>query len=107
MGEKAMRRLIVLVLLLVPCLCGCGSAAKDVAAAKEFVKGFYSNPGIEFQVDKVEGPEYATVEKIPRDQLGKDSPDRSAACAVRVWFTWRDGRSTVHDSWIVWISNGH
>jgi len=102
-----MRQPIVLLLLLVPFLCGCGSAAKDVAAAREFVKGLYSNPAIDFKVDKVEGPEYANVARIPRDQIAQGYPDRSAACAVRVWFTWRDGRSTVHDSWIVWVSKDH
>src|SRR4029453_2074750 len=102
-----MLRLIVLLLLLVPFQCGCGSAAQDVAAAREFVKGFYSNPAIDFKGDKVEGPEYANVERIPRDQIAKGYPDRSAACAVRVWFTCRDGRSTTHDSWIVWVSKDH
>ena len=102
-----MRRLIALLLLLVPFLCGCGSAAQDVAAAKQFVAGFYSNPAIDFKVDKVEGPEYAMVQRIPRDHLGKDHPDSSAACAVRVWFTWRDGERTTHDSWIVWVSKDH
>ena len=102
-----MRRLIALLLLLVPFLCGCGSAAQDVAAAKQFVEGCYSNPAIDFKVDKVEGPEYAMVQRIPRDHLGKDHPDSSAACAVRVWFTWRDGERTTHDSWIVWVSKDH
>jgi hypothetical protein len=103
-----MRRLCTLVLLLVPFICGCGSTAKqDVAAAKEFVKGFYSNPAIDFKVDKVEGPEYAKAERIPRDHIAKGYPDRSAACAVKVWFTWRDGRSTTHDSWVVWVSQDH
>ncbi|HWI67848.1 MAG TPA: hypothetical protein VNS88_05680 [Nitrospiraceae bacterium] len=54
-----MRWLIALLLLLVPFVCGCGSATQDVAAAKQFVKGFYSNPAIDFKVDKVEGQEYA------------------------------------------------
>ena len=102
-----MQRLIALLLLLVPFLCGCGSAAQDVAAAKEFVEGCYSNPAIDFKVDKVEGPEYAMVQRIPPDHLGKDHPDSSAACAVRVWFTWRDGERTTHDSWIVWVSKDH
>jgi hypothetical protein len=102
-----MRRLIALLLLLVPFLCGCGSAAQDVAAAKQFVEGCYSTPAIDFKVDKVEGPEYAQVERIPRDRLAKEAPDRSAACAVRVWFTWRDGGRTTHDSWIVWVSKDH
>jgi SLA1 homology domain 1, SHD1 len=102
-----MRRLIVLMPLLVSFLCGCGSAAQDVSAAREYVKRSYSNPGIDLKVDKVEGPEYANVEKIPRDHIAQGHPDRSAACAVRVWFTWRDGRSTVHDSWIVWVSKDH
>src|SRR5436305_13580197 len=61
LGEKAMHRLIVLLLLVVPFLCGCGFAAQDVAAAREYVKRSYSNPGIDFKVDKVEGPEYANV----------------------------------------------
>ncbi len=102
-----MRRLSTLLLLIVPFACGCGTAAQDVAAAKQFVKGFYSNPGIVFQVDKTEGPEYAKIERIPRDQIAKGYPDRSAACAVRVWFTWRDGGRTTHDSWIVWVSKDH
>ena len=102
-----MRQLIVLALLLVPSLCGCGSAAQDVAAAKEYVRGSYSNPDIDFRVDKVEGPEYAQIERIPRDRLAKEAPDRSAACAVRVWFTWRIEGRTTHDSSIVWVSKDH
>src|SRR4051812_13572043 len=103
-GEKAMRRLSTLWLLLVPFVCGCGTAAQDVAAARQYVKASYSNAAIDFKVDKVEGPEYAKVERIPRDQIASGYPDRSAACAVRVWFTWRDVGRTTHDSWIVWVS---
>src|SRR5213593_1801942 len=102
-----MQRLVTPVLLLLPFVVGCGSAAKDVAAGRAYVKTFYSNPAIDFKVDKVEGPEYAKVDNIPRDHIASGYPDRSAACGVRVWFTWRDGGSTTHDCWIVWVSKDH
>src|SRR5262249_54820823 len=112
--EKAMRRIIILLLLVVPCLCGCGTAGQDIAAAREYVKGHYSNaaadrpsPTFEFKVDKVEGPEYAKIERIPLDRMPVGYPDHSAACAVRVWFTWHSEGRTVHDSWIVWVSKDH
>jgi len=103
-----MRRIIILLLFVVPCISGCGrSPRQDIAAAREFIKGFYSNPAIAFNVDKVEGPEYAKIERIPRDHIAQGYPDRSAACAVKVWFTWRDGGLTTHDSWVVWVSQDH
>jgi len=110
-----MRRFIAFVLLCPLLTAGCGSSSsKDIAAAREYVKSSYSNPAIdfsdpaiEFKVDKVEGPEYAKIERIPRERVAEAYPDRSAACAVRVWFTWRAGGRTVHDSWIVWVSKDH
>src|SRR5262245_61030840 len=111
-----MRRFIAFVLLCPLLTAGCGSSSSsmDVAAAREYVKRCYSYPGIdfsdpaiEFKVDKIEGPEYAKFERIPRNPVAQGYPDQSAACAVRVWFTWRAGGSTVHDSWIVWVSNDH
>src|SRR5438874_1707148 len=103
-----MRRFIALVVLCVLFVSGCGTAAKpDIEAARTFVRSRYSNPGIALDINGVEGPEYATVPKIPRDHLADGYPDRSAVGAVRVRFTWRDGNSTTHDDCVVWVSSEH
>src|SRR5712671_5231170 len=103
-----MRRLIALSVLVLPLLASCGTTSNlDIAAAREFVKRHYSNPDISLNITRVEQPEYATVPKIPRDHIAEGFPDRSAACGVRVWFAWRDGRSTTHDDWLVWVSSDH
>jgi hypothetical protein len=65
----------------------------------------YSN--VELDVTLVEDPEYAAIPKIPRDHLAKSAPDRSAACGVRVRFTWTAMNRTTHDDWVVWVSSDH
>ncbi len=79
----------------------------DTNAAREFVHSFYSNPAISFDITRCEEPEYATIPKIPRDHLVKSVPDRSAACGVRIAFTWRDRGRTTHDQWLVWVTSDH
>jgi hypothetical protein len=102
-----MRRSILLVVLFVA---GCEAEAvpdPDTAAAREFVQRSYSNPAISLDITGVEAPEYATIRKIPRDHLAKSAPDRSAACGVRVRFTWRDENRSTHDDWVVWVGSDH
>ena len=100
-----MRRWIALVLLLVV---GCGTASKsDKEAAREFVHSFYSAPGITVEMTTDEEPEYATFPKIPRDHLAREVPDRSAASAVHVRFTWREENRTTHDDMLVWVDSNH
>ena len=101
-----MSRLILALFLFVPLLAGCGKT-KDVAAAKEFVHHFYTNPDIIFEINRVDGPEYVEVPKIPRDHIAKGYPDKSAACAARVWFTWREGKSTSRADMLVWVGSDH
>lgn len=87
---------------------GCGTSSKpDTDAARGFVRSFYSNPAISFDFDAVDEPEYAVIPKIPRDHLATSAPDRSAACGVRVKFTWRDGSRTTHDDCVVWVASDH
>jgi hypothetical protein len=100
-----MRRSIALVFLVVA---GCGPASKaDSDAAREFVRSFYSSPDITLDLTLDGEPEYAAIPKIPRDHLVSSAPDRSAACGVRVRFTYRDGNRTTHDDWIVWVASDH
>jgi hypothetical protein len=102
-----MRRLTALVFLFVAG-CGSGTAAKlDMAAAREFVQSRYSNPAISLEFNLVEAPEYVTLPKIPRDHIAAGFPDRSAACGVRIRFTWREGNRTTHDDWVVWVNSDH
>jgi hypothetical protein len=97
-----MRRSIALVFLF---LAGCAASTEpDTDAARAYVRSGYSNVDI---VLDVEEPEYATIPKIPRDHLASSVPDRSAACGVRVRFTWRDGNRTTHDDWVVWVTSDH
>jgi hypothetical protein len=103
--EKAMRHSIALVFLFVV---GCGTASKpDTDAAREFVRSFYSSPAITLDITLDEEPEYATIPKIPRDHLASWAPDKSAACGVRVRFTWRDENRTTHDEMLVWVTREH
>jgi hypothetical protein len=96
-----MRRSVALLLLF---MVGCGTSFKpDTDAAREHVRSFYSSPAINLDITLNEEPEYATIPKIPRDHLANSVPDRSAACGVRVRFTWRDGTRTTHDDWVVWV----
>ena len=100
-----MRRSVALLLLFVV---GCGTSSEpDTDAAREHVRSFYSSPAITLDITLNEEPEYATIPKIPRDHLANSVPDRSAACGVRVWFTWRDGNRTTHDDWVVWVTSDH
>lgn len=100
-----MRRSVALLLLFVV---GCGtSSMPDTDAAREHVRSFYSSPAITLDITLNEEPEYATIPKIPRDHLANSVPDRSAACGVRVRFTWRDGNRTTHDDWVVWVTSDH
>jgi len=100
-----MRRSVALLLLFVV---GCGTSSKpDTDAARENVRRFYSSPAISLDLTLNEEPEYATIPKIPRDHLANSVPDRSAACGVRVRFTWRDGNRTTHDDWVVWVTSDH
>src|SRR5947209_12960885 len=103
--EETMRRSSVLVSLFVV---GCATSSKpDMEAAREFVRSFYSSPAITLDISLDEEPEYATIPKIPRDHLASSVPDRSAACGVRVRFTWRDGSRTTRDDWVVWVASDH
>jgi hypothetical protein len=87
---------------------GCANSSKpDTDAAREFVRRFYSAGHITLQFDLVEEPEYATIQKIPRDHTASAYPDRSADAAVRIRFTWRDGNRTTHDDMVVWVSSEH
>jgi hypothetical protein len=100
-----MRRSIVLVFLFVA---GCGTASTaDTDAAREYVRSFYSSPGIDLDITLDEEPEYAAISNIPRDRLVSSAADRSAACGVRVRLTWRDGNRTTHDDWVVWVTSDH
>ena len=100
-----MRRSVALLLLFVV---GCGTSSNpDTDAAREHVRSFYSSPAITLDITLNEEPEYATIPKIPRDHLANSVPDRSAACGVRVRFTWRDGNRTTHDDWVVWVTSDH
>jgi hypothetical protein len=100
-----MRRSVALFLLFVV---GCGTSSKpDTDAAREKVRSFYSSPAISLDITLNEEPEYAAIPKIPRDHLARSVPDRSAACGVRVRFTWRDGNRTTHDDWVVWVTSDH
>ena len=100
---KPMQQSVALSLLFVA---GCGTSSKpETSAARELVRSFYSSPAITLDITRCEEPEYATIPKIPRDHLANSVPDRSAACGVRVGFTWRDGGRTTHDDWVVWVTS--
>jgi hypothetical protein len=102
-----MRRTLLLACLF---LAGCWTTSTkklDTAAAREFVRGIYSNPAIHLEMNVDDEPEYVTVAKIPRERLGASVPDRSAACAVRVRFSWRDENRATHDDMIVWVNSEH
>ncbi len=100
-----MRRSVALLLLFVA---GCGTSSKpDTNAAREYVRSAYSSPAITLDITLSDEPEYATIPKIPRDHLASSVPDRSAACGVRVRFTWRDRTRTTHDDWVVWVTSDH
>jgi hypothetical protein len=102
-----MRRSIVVIFLIAA---GCETAPSpnpDTVAAWEHVRSFYSAPHIRLYIAVGEEPEYATIPKIPRDHLASSVPDRSAACGVRVRFTWRDENRTTHDDWVVWVTSDH
>jgi hypothetical protein len=62
---------------------------------------------VDTTLDLVDEPEYATIPKIPKRNPKNPAPDRSAACGVRVKFTWRDGSRTTHDDWVVWVTSDH
>ena len=99
-----MRRFLALGLLFTA---GCGTETKlDTDAAREFVRRSYSNPAISLEITLDEEPEYANLPKIPRGSNGTLS-DKSAACGVRVRFTWRDEGRTTHDDWVVWVTSDH
>jgi hypothetical protein len=103
-----MRRSIALVSLASLFVAGCGTSSEpDTDAAREYIRNCYSNPAISLDITLDEEPEYAAIPKIPRDQLAKSAPDRSAACGVRVRFTWRDENRTTHDDWVVWVASDH
>jgi hypothetical protein len=94
-----MRRAIVLVCLFA---IGCATGPNpDTEAARDLVRRSYSNPAIELVLDVDEQPEYAAIAKIPTRNAG------SAACGVRVRFQWRDGNRTMHDDWLVWVTDDH
>src|SRR5262245_43650544 len=101
-----MRRLILLGCLIALLASGC-SRSKDIAAATEKAHGMYPNPDCHFEVTKIDGPEYADVPKIPRDHIAQGWPDRSAACAVRVWYQWRDGKSVNSGDMLIWVGSDH
>lgn len=87
---------------------GCGTGSRlDIEAAREEVRHFYCASHVTLDYDLIEGPEYAEISKIPRDHLASWAADRSAACGVRVKFTWRTGNWTTHDDWVVWVSSEH
>jgi len=105
-----MRRFSVLVgTLVVPgllFLAGCSASARqDVAVAREYVQSFYTDRGT-CEITRVERPEYVAVTQIPWGGSGT-MKDRSAACAVRVSFTWQFEDRTTRDTWLVWVSSDH
>src|SRR4051794_9101551 len=100
-----MRQSIALLFLVFVFVLGCGTSSKpDTDAARQFVRKSYANADT-LVYDLVESPEYATIAKIPRDHIASGFPDRSAACGVRIQFTWRNGGSTTHDDCVVWVSS--
>jgi hypothetical protein len=102
------RRAIVLVFLAFLFVTGCGRSSKpDTDAARAFVRRYYSSSHISFEFDLVEGPEYATIPRIPRDLIESGYPDKPADGGVRVRFTWREENRTTHDDVIVWLSSDH
>jgi hypothetical protein len=103
-----MRRSIAFVCFASLLVVGCGTSSQpDTDAAREYIQSCYSNPAISLDITLDEEPEYAAIPKIPRDRLVKSAPDRSAACGVRVRFTWRDENRTTHDDWVVWVASDH
>lgn len=96
-----MRRILALVCLFAV---GCGNNAKlDTSAAQEFVQRMNRSPELLI----VEGPEYAEVPTVPKHGSGDKSPDKSAACGVRIKFRTRDENRTTTDDWIVWVASDH
>jgi len=77
---------------------GCGTAPNaDTLAARELLRSLNKYA----EIVLVEGPEYATIPKIPKP------PDRSAACGVRIRFRWQDGGRTTNDDWVIWVTSDH
>ena len=100
-----MRRSVILIFVF---MVGCGSAREsDVATARAFVQSMYSSPGIYTDITLDEDPEYANIPKIPRDHLASWAPDQSAACGVRVRFSYQENNRTTHDDWVVWVNSDH
>jgi hypothetical protein len=100
-----MRRSLVLVCLFA---IGCGYAtAPDTVAAQGYVLRLHSN--VDTIVDVDQQPEYAAISNIPGREVGwtRPSPERPAACGVRVTFHWQDGSRKTHDDWIVWVNDDH
>src|SRR5262249_32252503 len=106
-----MRRFSVLVFLLfaagcsAPPMLGRPKQDPDVDAACEYVQSIYADRGT-CEVTRIDGPEYAAVDRIPWGWNGQ-MKDKSAACAVRIWFTWRFEGRTTRDHWLVWVSSDH
>lgn len=103
-----MRRTVLVSALVSLLMAGCGAgntAKEDTAAARDYLRKTYSN--VQLDIHLLEGPEYADVPKIPRDNPNSRYPDQSAACGVRVKFTWHDGGRHNHDDWVIWVSREH
>jgi hypothetical protein len=99
-----MRRFFAVVLLFG---IGCSSSSKsDTVAARDLVQSLYANAD-SFTFLTVEGPEYAAIPKIPKHGVGSTTPDRPAACGVRVKFRWRNDSRTTTDDWVVWVTSDH
>ena len=97
-----MKRYFAVVFLFVV---GCGANA-DTTAAEKYIRSTHANVDV-LQIDKLEGPEYVTLSKVPDSHRSKKSNDKPAACGVRVRFTWKDGSRTTHDDRVVWVSSEH
>jgi hypothetical protein len=102
-----MRQSIALVFLFTV---GCGAAPNPVStskadtdAARAFVVKLYPTAD-EFVVEE---PEYAAIAVIPKIGPGDKSPDRSAACGIRVRFRYREENRTSHYDSLVWVTSEH
>jgi hypothetical protein len=98
-----MRRSMAVLFLLIVAGCSMGPNP-DTVEAEKFVRNRHNNVTI-FRLE-VEEPEYATFANIPDSRRTKP-PEKPAACAVRIRFTWGYDNRRTHDDWLVWMSSDH